>query len=221
MPIASTAPMTLAGGAAPATMACTGWSMAALASGGMLTSALSTMGAPHMWVTCSSWIRLRIFCGSTRRRHTCTPAMDVGHLDAHCLDRADDLGRRRCAGDHGVHRMVDGGLGFRGHVDQRVEHDGRAAHVGDLLVVDQVEDLLRVDPAQAHVHTGHGRGPPGVAPAVAVEHRQGPQVDRVLPHVPGHLVAHGVEEGTAVVIDHTLGVAGGAGGVVEADGVPL
>src|SRR5690606_19505451 len=57
-------------------------------------------------------------------------AIDVGHLDAHCLDRADDLGRRRCAGDHGVDRMVDGGLGFRGHVDQRVEHDGGAAHVG-------------------------------------------------------------------------------------------
>ena len=30
---------------------------------------------------------------------------------------------------------------------------------------------------------------PGVAPAVAVEHRQGPQVHRVVAHGPGHLVA--------------------------------
>src|SRR5690606_7924478 len=107
------------------------------------------------------------------------------------------------------------------HVDQPVGLVGCAPDVGDLPVVAQVEDLLRVDPAQAHVHTGDGGDCPGVAPAVAVEHRQGPQVDRVLTHVPGHLVTHGVEEGTAVVIDHTLGVAGGAGGVVEADGVPL
>ena len=62
---------------------------------------------------------------------------------------------------------------------------------------------------------------PGVAPAVAVEHRQGPQVHRVVAHGPGHLVAHGIEEGAAVVVDDALGVAGGAGGVVEADRLPL
>ncbi|MOA62754.1 hypothetical protein D3C78_1882690 [compost metagenome] len=77
MPISSTAPITLAGGAAPATMALTGWSMAALAASGMLTSALSTMGAPHRWLTRCSRIRVRIFCGSTRRRNTWVPASAV------------------------------------------------------------------------------------------------------------------------------------------------
>ena len=77
MPISSTAPITLAGGAAPATMACTGWSMAALAESGMLIRALSTMGAPHRWLTWCSRIRVRTFCGSTRRGQTWTPASAV------------------------------------------------------------------------------------------------------------------------------------------------
>ncbi len=37
----------------------------------------------------------------------------------------------------------------------------------------------------------------------------------------GHLVAQRVEVGAAVVVDHALGVAGGAGGVVERNGLPL
>ncbi|MNG99410.1 hypothetical protein D3C79_585780 [compost metagenome] len=68
---------------------------------------------------------------------------------------------------------------------------------------------------------GQGGDGPGVAPAVAVEHRQGPQVHRVVAHGPGHLVAQGVEVGAAVVIDHAFGIAGGAGGVVQRDGLPL
>ncbi|MNQ61278.1 hypothetical protein D3C85_755910 [compost metagenome] len=148
-------------------------------------------------------------------------AVDVGHADAHGFHRAYHLGRWRRAGDHGVHRMVDGGLGRFRHVHQGVEHDGRAAQVGDLVLADQGEDLLRVHPAQEHMHAGEGGHGPGVAPAVAVEHRQGPEVDRVVAHGPGHLVAQGVQVGAAMVVDHTLGVAGGAGGVVQGDGLPL
>ncbi|MCY1506165.1 hypothetical protein D9M68_404040 [compost metagenome] len=147
--------------------------------------------------------------------------VDVGDPDAHLLHRADHLGRRRGAGDQRVDRMVDGGLGRGRHVDQRVEHDRRAAEVGDPVLADQVEDLLRIDPAQADMYAGHGGYGPGVAPAVAVEHRQGPQVHRVLAHGPDHLVAQRVQVGAAVVVDHALGIAGGAGGVVQRDGVPL
>src|SRR5690606_37020603 len=43
----------------------------------------------------------------------------------------------------------------------------------------------------------------------------------MLTHVPGHLVAHGIEEGAAVMVDHSLGVAGGPRGVVETDRIPL
>ncbi len=68
-------------------------------------------------------------------------AVDMGDADAHLFHRADHLGRWRGAGDHGMHRVVDGGLGRVGHVDQGVEHDGRAAQVADLVLADQGEDL--------------------------------------------------------------------------------
>ncbi len=148
-------------------------------------------------------------------------AIGVGHLDAHLLDGTNDLGRGRCAGHHRLHRVLDGSLGCLGHVDQGIEHDRRTAQVADPVFADQVQDLLRVDPAQEHVGAGQGGDGPGVAPAVAVEHRQGPQVHRAMAHGPGHLVANGVQVRATVVIDHALGVAGSAGGVVERNGLPL
>ena len=98
-------------------------------------------------------------------------AVGVGDLDTHVLDCADDLGRRRGTGNHGLDRVIDGGLGRIRHAGQGVQHNGGAAQVGDAVFVDQVQDLLRVDPAQEDVHTGHRGDGPGVAPAVAVEHR--------------------------------------------------
>ena len=43
----------------------------------------------------------------------------------------------------------------------------------------------------------------------------------MLGHVPFKDVADGVQVGAAIVIDHALGIAGGAGRVVQRDGVPL
>ncbi|MNF72021.1 hypothetical protein D3C84_539840 [compost metagenome] len=40
-------------------------------------------------------------------------------------------------------------------------------------------------------------------------------------HGPGHLVAQGIQISAAVVIDHAFRIAGGAGGVVQRDGLPL
>ena len=56
-------------------------------------------------------------------------------------------------------------------VDQGVEHNRRAAHMGDLLGANQGENLRRVNTAQEHVHASQGSDGPGVAPAVAMEHR--------------------------------------------------
>ena len=75
--------------------------------------------------------------------------------------------------------------------------------------------------AQADMRAGDHRDRPGEAPAVAVEHRQRPEIDRMLAHAAGDDVADREQVGAAVVIDHALGIAGGAGGVVERDRVPL
>src|SRR3546814_16494051 len=66
-----------------------------------------------------------------------------------------------------------------------------------------------------------GRDGPGEAPAVAVEHRQRPEIDRVHLHAPDQAVAESVQVGAAVVVDDAYRVAGGPAGVVQGDRVPL
>ena len=68
---------------------------------------------------------------------------------------------------------------------------------------------------------GADRDRPREAPAVAVEHRQRPEIDRVLAHAAGDDVAERQQIGAAVVVDHALRVAGRPRGVVERDRVPL
>ena len=75
----------------------------------------------------------------------------------------------------------------------------------------------RIDPPQAHVRAPHRRHRPGVAPAVAVEHRQGPEVDRARRQARMHDVADRFEKGAAVMVDDALRVAGRPRGVVQRD----
>ena len=93
--------------------------------------------------------------------------------------------------------------------------------MGDAVLVQRVQDRRRLDPAQADIGPRHRRHRPGEAPAVAMEHRQRPQIDGVLRHPPGERVADRVQVGAAVVVDDALRVAGGARRVVERDRIPL
>src|ERR1700719_1391140 len=93
--------------------------------------------------------------------------------------------------------------------------------MGHTLARDRLVNRRSLDPAQADMGAGHRRDRPREAPAAAVEHRQGPQIDRVLPHTPDEYFAECVTLGAVVVVDDTLGVAGRARSVVERDRLPL
>ena len=105
--------------------------------------------------------------------------------------------------------------------DQHVEHGRRAAHMRHAVLDDHREDQRRIDLAQADMRAAHRDHRPREAPAVAVEHRQRPQIDRLRRQRPRHDVADRFQERAAVVIDHALRIAGGARGVVERDRAAL
>jgi hypothetical protein len=109
----------------------------------------------------------------------------------------------------------------RRRIEQGRHHDRRAAEMRDLVSADGVVHRGRAHLAQAHMCAGHDRDRPREAPAVAVEHRQGPEIDASLAHAAGEHVADGEEISAAMVIDHALGVAGRARGVIERDRVPF
>jgi hypothetical protein len=142
-------------------------------------------------------------------------------LESHALHAFDHRRGRRGAGHHRLHAGGQALLHLVGRVHEHAVHDGRAAVVRDAIRLDRIDDRLRLDLAQAHVHAGPCRDRPRKAPAVAVEHRQRPQVDRVLAHVPFEDVGDRVHRRAAVVVHDAFRVAGRAARVIERDGVPF
>ncbi|MCY1181709.1 hypothetical protein D9M73_222290 [compost metagenome] len=116
-------------------------------------------------------------------------AINVGDLDAHLLDRANDFGRWSGARQHGVDRMIDSDFGRVGQVNQPIEHNRRPTQMADPMLMNQSEDFLRIDPTQEYMSPSQRSHRPWIAPAVAMKHRQGPQIHRVVPHGPSHLIS--------------------------------
>ena len=106
-------------------------------------------------------------------------------------------------------------------VEQNRHHDRRAAEMRHLVLGDEVEHRLGAHLAQADVRPRLDADRPGEAPAVAMEHRQRPEIDGMAAHVGGEDIADGQQIRAAMVVDDALGIAGRARRVVERDGVPF
>ena len=145
----------------------------------------------------------------------------MGDVEARGLHRRQHrLGRRRGRGRE-LHHMRQRLLLLGRRVEQGRHHDRRAAQMRDLVLGDGVVHRLGAHRAQTDMRAGHRRDRPGEAPAVAVEHRQRPEIDRPRSHPAGQHVVDREQMRAAVVIDHALRIAGGARGVVQRDGVPF
>ena len=134
-------------------------------------------------------------------------------------------------GEHGFRRRRRGGEEFhhvrqrlfliRRRVEQRRHHDRRAAQMRHLVIGDGVVHRGRAHRAQANMRAGDDADRPGKAPAVAMEHRQRPEINRMLGHAAGDDIADREQRRAAVMIDHALRIAGGARSVIERDRVPF
>ena len=129
--------------------------------------------------------------------------------------RAEQRRRRRRRGDERRHRALER-RGVR-VVDERRLHGRRAVVVRHALLAEQPPDRLRIDRAQADVRARRRGHRPREAPAVAVEHRQRPQVDRVVAELGLDHLAERVQVRAAVRVDDALRAAGRARGVVDRD----
>ena len=89
--------------------------------------------------------------------------------------------------------------------------------MGDAFVAEQPPDQLRVDRPQAHVRARRRRHRPREAPAVAVEHRQRPQVDRMVAELGLDHLAERVQVRPAVRVDNALRTSRRARRVVDRD----
>ena len=82
-------------------------------------------------------------------------------------------------------------------------------------------DGIAANLAQADMGAIHRGDGPWKTPAIAVKHRQGPKVHGVLGNRRGNNITLGEKTGTAMVIDHSLGITSGSRGIIDSNGVPL
>ncbi|GCC47293.1 hypothetical protein chiPu_0031783, partial [Chiloscyllium punctatum] len=142
-------------------------------------------------------------------------------LDADALGTLEHRNRRRRAGDQACDRLHLAALRCVRRIDQRVVDDRRAAHMGDAVLRNQLEDFCGIDLAQTDIDAGGRRDRPGEAPAVAMKHRQRPEIDRMLAEIAGEDVADGIEIGAAVMGHHALRIAGRARRIAQRDRIPF
>ena len=117
--------------------------------------------------------------------------------------------------------MLDSAAPFFGRRYQRALHNRRAAIMRDTLLRNQRQHLLRIELAQTDIHARSRCERPRKTPAIAMKHGQGPEVDRVLGHIPFENIGNSIDRRTPVVIDHTFGITGSTRGVVQCNRIPF
>ena len=148
-------------------------------------------------------------------------SVDLHHVEAQRRHALEDCGRRGRPRGHHAHRVSErSALGF-GRIDQHAQHDGRTAEVRHAMIGDRVEHGACGHGATAHYGSGHQRHGPCVSPAVAVEHRYGVEIGRVLRQMPCRDRPHAHQVAAAVMVDDALGLARGARRVVQCKRLPL
>src|SRR3954447_16896886 len=93
--------------------------------------------------------------------------------------------------------------------------------MGDAVLCNQLENSGGIDLAQADVDPGRRGDGPGKAPAVAMKHRQGPEIDGMLPQVAGKDITDRVEIGATMMGNDALRIAGGPRRIAQRNGVPF
>ena len=156
-----------------------------------------------------------------RRTRRLRDAVDVVHVEAHRRDRLEHSRWRRRPGGQDAHRARQGLALLLRRIGQHGHHGRRRAEVVCAVLGNRVEDAARSDLAQTDVRACGRRDRPREAPAVRMEHRQRPQIDRGTRHSPVGQLQQAHQVGAAMAGHDTLRVTGGPRRVVQRDRLPL
>ena len=142
-------------------------------------------------------------------------SVDMANTEAHVFHAGDHRSRRCRASRHRTHCLADALFKLVSGIDQGIEHHRCSAEVCDSVRLNRIENSFVPNVPQTDAGAGNGSERPGETPAVAVKHRQRPEVDRVSTHIPTQCHGNRVQIGTPVVIHHPFGITGSSRGVIE------
>ena len=131
--------------------------------------------------------------------------INLHHFKPHGRELFQNAGRRRCASRHhlnGAVRQIRTQR-FIG-VDKHPQNNRRATKMRHLMRLDKLENLLGGNRPGQHNGCRHQRSRPGMPPAVAMKHRHGVKIGRVLPQLPGGDCSKAHQIGTAMMVDNAF-----------------
>ncbi len=134
-------------------------------------------------------------------------AIKMRHLKAGLAHLFQHRSGRRRRGREEFHPMRQRALFLLVGVEQYLHHDRGAAKVRHLLVCDEIVHLFGAHLSQADMHAGLDADRPGKAPAVAMKHRQRPEIDGMPADVGGHDIADREQVRAAMMVDDALRIA--------------
>ena len=106
-------------------------------------------------------------------------------------------------------------------INQHAVDNRGATHVGDVVLPNQRKDQRRIHTAQTHARACNQGHRPRKAPAIAMKHRQRPQIGRMVRHGPGQRIAGCIQVGAPVVRDNAFRVACSARGIAQRNCIPF
>src|SRR5438093_12023934 len=105
-------------------------------------------------------------------------AVYMGHIRSDLLGGADDGRRWRRARGDDFQALLEPDAMRRAILGQAANHNRRAAQMRNALLLDLLDNLLRIDLPLADITRAGRRHRPGKTPSVAMKQRHGPEIDR-------------------------------------------
>ena len=140
----------------------------------------------------------------------------MNHPNPEFLQTGNETVRGLTAADPKNQRLLES-FGPLRIIEQSDKHVRRTRQVSHTFAFDQAPHLGGIKFAQANVGGPYGRYGPSVTPAIAVEHGQGPKIFGGRRRRTFDDLANRIQVSAAVNDHDSLGLAGGAAGVVQTE----
>ena len=145
----------------------------------------------------------------------------MGYIESHRFNLSQRRGGRGRTCGKDFDNVIKVALLIIGGIDQHVQNDRGPAEMRNFFIRDRIKNSGCRDIATADNCTPNGRHHPCVTPSVTMEQGNDGQISGVQGDAPTDHLAHGVQIGPAVMINHTLWAARRARGIVQRNAFPF
>ena len=143
--------------------------------------------------------------------------IDMSDIGADLFHSLNNGRGRRGSRRHDLQRPAKLDISCPRVTDHHEQHIRRGTHMGNIFTLNQLENFFGTTVAHTDMGRPDGGDRPGKTPAVAMKHRQGPQINGVRLKRRFDDLSHGMQIDGAVAVHRSLRSACGTGSIVDRD----